>query len=88
MRKIYKYPFILNGKLKISLPRQWHKIMHVGLDPNGQTCIWVMIHPEDLDDMVDVDFRIYGTGHDVESTVLNHIGTFVDSPCVWHMFIA
>ncbi len=86
MRKIYKYPFEINDKITIPLPRQWHKVMHAGLDPNGQACLWVMIHEEDWDDTKDVDFHIYGTGHDIRLPVGNYINTFMQGQFIWHVF--
>ena len=102
--KIYKYPIEITDEQVVKMPLipddtpLPQDILHVGLDPFGQPCIWAKVDPDQP--MVSVTIRITGAGQDVPNGV--HIGTFVVPPgrminahkgtyqvpgLVWHVFV-
>lgn len=96
MRSIYKYTLVLHDTQVIKLPRN-SKIIHVGTQWNqleNQTtiCLWVEVHADYLDDLVNRRFDIHGTGHIILRDDSVHIGT-VQMPTdsqgieyVWHIY--
>lgn len=84
MNVIYKYPIEITGHQIIKLPRA-AVLLHVGLDPNGTPCLWAKINknmPEE-----DKPIYIFGTGHVIPKELnIQHIGSFVQTPFVWHVF--
>jgi hypothetical protein len=83
MKRIYKYNFSIQDQFKISTYKG-AEIVHVGIDPNNQAAIWMMIDPAEVSE--DRHFRIYGTGHDIVSENLERVSSFVDGRFVWHLF--
>jgi hypothetical protein len=81
--KIYKYPFAIESKTSISVP-SGHVVMHVGLDPAGVPCVWALVEPEAP--KIDIAIWVVGTGHDVPEEACRHVGSFVQSAFVWHIF--
>lgn len=81
--KIFKYPFKIEDAPQVEIPCG-HRILHVGLDPGGQPCIWALVTPEAS--KTKIQLRVVGTGHDEpEGKFLN---TIVQGPFVWHIFLA
>jgi len=81
-KRIYKYPFGILDRCMVDLPEN-HEIIHIGLDPNHQPCIWAKVDPVEID--VSTEICVIGTGHDVDDG-MEHIGSFVDGQFVWHVF--
>lgn len=85
MNHILKYPISL---FFLALPKN-SKLLHVGMDPQGAKCIWVL---GDLAEMgPQVRLHILGTGSDVPDN-LAHLGSFkedfINGPdLMWHVFI-
>lgn len=85
-RVVYKYPlkFVDGGQI-VGLPAQ-HHIVHVGLDPEGTACVWALVDPGHQPDAVTV--YVVGTGQRLPPHAGTHIGSFADSPFIWHVFRA
>lgn len=82
MRKIYKYPFEIKDKIEIEMPA-CSMVVHVGLDPQGQPCVWANVEPEAQ--TIKQIFYVRGTGHDL-GDASGHLGSFVQGDFVWHLF--
>lgn len=83
MKTIYKYPIEIVDKQIIKFDRS--KVVHVGLDPQGTPCIWAeycSIYPPS-----DHFVYIIGTGNPMPEITLRHIGSFIQGPFVWHVYI-
>jgi hypothetical protein len=80
MRTIYKYEIGLGSSVDMPLGAD---VVHCGLDPNGNICIWAMVDPE-LDLKRTRGFVVVGTGHPL-SEVDTYIGSFVQGSFVWHI---
>lgn len=84
MKTVYKYPLQITSYQKVGM-HQHAQVLHVGAQGN-QLFLWALI--EDQLPGQERHIRIYGTGHEIDqSMVLNHLGT-VQMPdgCVWHVF--
>jgi hypothetical protein len=85
MKTIHKYPFKIDDEQIIKMPICNCDVIHVGLDPVGVPCIWAIVDPNQP--ICDVPLAVRGTGHAVPSTRYKHIGSFIDYPCMWHVFL-
>lgn len=84
-RTIYKFPleFYAAGPYKV-LMQKGAEILKVDFQ-NGDIMIWAIVWPDN--DMEEVSFSIYGTGHPFESTSDKYIDTVFDPDgYVWHLF--
>ena len=50
---------------------------------DGKPCLWLLVDPEQRE--TNIDFFIYGTGHEVYETLV-HLGTIQLDGFVWHLF--
>ena len=48
------------------------------------TCIWAKVTPDN--ELEKRRFVVIGTGHSFDDTNYKYIGTYQDSPFVWHLF--
>ena len=81
MKTIYKYELQIEDEQNIPMP-VGSKIVHVGLDPRGVSCIWAEVETENP--VENVNFHIIGTGHPLPNELV-HVGSFVQGPIVWHL---
>lgn len=82
-RTIWKYPLDIGTT---TLPVTMARPIHIGLDPQGQPCIWIEV---DLAaQTTDLIVSILGTGHPIPEGVGEHFVSFTDGPFVWHAYIA
>lgn len=85
MKTIHKYRIEISCNQEIELPAEY-EVIHVGLDPFGIPSIWAIVDPFRVKIWKTV--RVFGTGHEIPESVENrHIGSFVQGPYVWHVFI-
>lgn len=84
MRTIHKYHLQLEGVQTVDMPLS-AEILHVGLDPQGAPCLWAIVETEMPTD--DVTIYIVGTGHPMPTGCSKHLGSFVQTPFVWHVFL-
>lgn len=85
MRTIWKFPFNIADEQTLRIPAR-AKIIHVGEDPTGRPCIWAEVDSSDR--LVDWTIFVIPTGGVVFPKVGKHIGSFVSSPFVWHVYVA
>lgn len=91
MKRIYKYPFPVAGRVTMKLPIN-AILLHVSAqpplepDPRYQTaCLWALVDPESP--VENRTFHIYGTGHDIsQPELLSFVGTWQMGHLVWHLF--
>jgi hypothetical protein len=83
MKTIYKYPIEITDEQEIK-PPQFAKPLHVGLDPQGQPCIWLEVDTEN--DPKTMRIYVIGTGNPLPEYTAFHAGSFVQSPFVWHVY--
>lgn len=65
-----------------------HEVRHVGLDPQGNMCLWAEINTDEP--AVAHSVHVRGTGHPVpDYKALKHgfVGSVVRGPYVWHVWI-
>jgi len=85
---IWKYPLDITDLQAIVMPAE-ADILHVGLDPAGTLCLWVMVN-RDVTVTEARQFAVIGTGNPIQygDLNLNHLGSVVQGPAVWHVFEA
>lgn len=84
MKTIYKYPLEIKGEQTIKTGGDGANIIHVGLDPMGTPCIWLEV--DTLWPYKDLPIYIVGTGNPIPEG-RGHVGSFVQGPFVWHVYI-
>ena len=82
MKTIYKYPIEITNKQIIEMPCNY-KLLHVGLDPEGNPVLWAEVYTSSPTALVPI--YVIGTGHPVPEET-KHIGSFVQIPFVWHVY--
>ena len=72
-KTIWKFPFEVTDEIKIRMPKG-AEILTVEAQ-GSSPCIWALVDPDAS--MEVVTFRVYGTGHPVETmNIEEHVGTF------------
>jgi hypothetical protein len=84
MKTIYKYPIKITDEQEIQMPAHAN-VLHVGLDPQGTPCLWAMV--DTAKPMEPVSVLVVGTGNPMPFEPLRHVGSFVQGPFVWHVFL-
>jgi hypothetical protein len=84
MDTIYKYPIEITDEQTLSIPAAFDPL-HVGLDPNGAPCLWCAVDSNRI--KRDVKVAVVGTGNHLPQDVKRHVGSFVQGPFVWHVFL-
>jgi hypothetical protein len=94
MNRIFKYPLNGCGNVDdkeadevIEIPTACqHRYLHVGLDPTGQLCVWIMVD-DDQATKRKIMIKVRGENSACADVVhWPHIGTRVEGPNVWHYF--
>ena len=60
------------------------EIIHVGLDPRGMPCVWALVDTNYS--LTPTTIYVVGTGNPAPNDVSRHLGSFVQTPFVWHVF--
>ncbi len=81
-RTIWKFPFEIRDRVTINMPRD-AQILHVGLQ-DGTPTLWALVDPDSS--ATDRIFYVFGTGHQIAHVALEHVGTLLMPPFVWHIF--
>jgi hypothetical protein len=84
MKTIYKYPLEITDSQLIEMPMN-AEILHAGIDPQGTACVWAAL--ETRNEYEQVKLLIVGTGNPIPETARKHLGSFVQPPFVWHVFL-
>jgi hypothetical protein len=83
VQSVYKYPISATAETRMLMPES-AAVVAVGLDMNGDPCVWVLVDPE-LPKIEERVFSIRSTGSRVPATS-KFCGTFFEMPFVWHVF--
>lgn len=83
-KTIWKFPFKTADKIDLEMPVA-AKVLSVQVQ-RGQTCIWALVDP--TMSLKTRSFRIFGTGHPIDSLLGAHVGTYqlAGGDLVFHMF--
>lgn len=86
MTTVYKYPFQITPRQQMLLP-PGRQIIHVGPDPDGKLCLWAIV--DEARGVMNETLWLVGTGQQLPDGVSaqQHIGSCVNGPFVWHVFI-
>ena len=84
--KIFKYPIEIVDYQQLTI-KGLIKTLHAGLDPNGSPCLWCLVNVDDPDSYK-LDVHVIGTGNLLpeDEGLIQHQGSFIQSPFVWHVF--
>ena len=91
IKTVYKYPLLvanISGEfdvLSTKVPAS-HRIVHLGLDPVGQTCIWCEVDPDAAPD-TELDFIRVGTGWTIDLDIFEYVNTIFQDIYVWHFYV-
>lgn len=81
--RIFKY-VVSNRIWKLAMPTG-AKILSVGADPaTGNPAFWALV--DDTQPKEEREFRVFGTGHEIDVPVDWYVGTAICGPFVWHVF--
>lgn len=78
MKQIWK--FRLNTTIQMPMDAQILTVQK----QDGEPTIWAMVNTEN--ELETRNFTIIGTGNSFDDKDIKYIGTFQDSPFVWHLF--
>jgi hypothetical protein len=84
MKTVWKFPFAIGGEQPINLPAG-SEVLHVGLDPDGAPCLWARV--DSHAPKVTHTLYVTGTGHPIPEGDNRHLGTFINGPFVWHVWM-
>jgi len=85
LKTIWKYEIKIQDKFSLDLPIN-HKILSFQ-EHGGRCYIWVLNFSIDIDCTVKTNFRIVGTGQDIDFPTCTYIGTVINGFFVWHLFL-
>ena len=83
MRTIHKYPLDLVTTQAVRMPAG-AIILHTGLDPQGQLCVWAQVDTAKPTEPTPV--WVIGTGQTIPKEALIHIASAVVGRSVWHVY--
>lgn len=84
MNKVWKYNIPISDLFSIIMPKDAH-ILHFNTQ-YGNPRIWVLVNPDNKSETR--YFRLAGTGHIINCSIKNHIGTIkmMDDGLIYHLF--
>lgn len=83
MKTIWKYKLPIRDLARVPV-EFGAKLIHVGLDPAGVPSIWCEVEPSGK--QIVMPFFVLGTGHEIPEAADQHVGSFVDTAFVWHVY--
>lgn len=93
MKAIWKYPIDIESEQHIRVQADFTPL-HVGIDPTGTPCVWGLVDPGNPEATVSFRVLIFGTGHPITGPEEGnfddepkYLGSFVQGPFVWHVFV-
>lgn len=85
MKTIWKFPINMTAcRSTIDVPNAGIA-RHVGLDPQGQPCLWFEVNP--FANTVARAVFVVGTGGDVPDEIATYFASFIQGPFVWHIYL-
>ena len=86
MKTIYKYPIGSFDSTLLKLPKK-HTLLHAGLDPKEQICVWIELDTDDLPSLYkQLKVSLVGTGCPIPKDTPEYFNTFLDGSFVWHVY--
>lgn len=88
MTTIWKHQFRITDEQTLQLPYGTKKVLHVGLDPNSNPCIWCETDLDKNNHLVSRPLTLFvvGTGNPVPEEAICYLGSFVQDFFVWHVY--
>lgn len=94
MDTIWKFPIkITDSQVVVTRDAKIGRVIHAGLDPLGQPCIWCEVDTSYFDASESprggVEVFIVGTGNPsgwVARAEAHHISSFIQGAFVWHVY--
>lgn len=91
---IWKFPIkIIDRQTVVPRDAKIERVIHAGLDPSGQPCVWCEVDTYWFDASESpgggVDLFIVGTGNPmghVARSGASHVASFTQGPFVWHLY--
>lgn len=83
MHTVWKFPIQILDVQDVMMPPH-AEIIHAGLDPQGQPCVWARVKPTDV--KVERGVYLTGTGTPIPDGDNRHVGSFTHGPFVWHVW--
>lgn len=86
-KTIWKFPLEITDAQTVRLPKG-AEVLKVDRDPVGDLSVWAHVDPAaETEDRL---LHIVGTGNPMPTAVgpAEHVGSVVDSPFVWHVFLS
>jgi hypothetical protein len=83
MHTIYKYRLKIADTQQIQMP-EYAEVIHMGLDPLGDPCLWARVNPEYPAALVDI--FVVGTGCNVPERAKIYLGSIKQDQFMWHIF--
>lgn len=82
--KIFKYQIPIKDKFNLRIPGNNAQFIKLQLQ-DEIPCLWALVR--DQDPLYFYNFRLYGTGHEIDVNSRIHIGTFQLRDFVGHLFL-
>jgi hypothetical protein len=82
MKTVWKFPIKIEDHQQVTMP-VGAEIIHVGLDPMREPCMWACVNDEAP--LVDRTIYVSGTGGPILGNPV-HRGSFVQNRFVWHVW--
>lgn len=84
MKTIYKYPIEIHARQLVQM-RAHAKVIHAGLDPAGNPCLWAEVDTDAR--LVNYEVYIVGTGLAMPEATVRHLGSILQGEFMWHVYI-
>lgn len=84
MTTVWKFQIQIIDVQSVMMPAH-ARVLHVGLDPQGQPCLWAEVQSENQP--VKFSVHVTGTGHPMPEGDNRHVGSFTQGPFVWHVWM-
>lgn len=82
MKTIWKFPLSIQDAQSILVP-SGGEILSVQIQ-DSQVCLWIAVNPANPKEQHTIE--IFGTGHGMDESEREYIGTVQDGRLVWHIF--
>lgn len=83
MNTVWKFPIEIIAVQGVMMPPR-AEIIHAGLDPAGDPCVWARVNP--TTEKVERSICVTGTGGPIPEGENRHVGSFTHGPFVWHVW--
>ena len=81
---VHKHALVIARTQNLAM-RRGAKVIHVGLDPQGQPHLWAQVDDDALYETRRV--FIIGTGQFIPPAATDYVSSFMVGPYMWHVFM-